>query len=281
MPEGMLSGTLEVGSVRLLVLIAFLAASASSLPAAEVARPHFVRTRATKQKPGGSFQTAAVRYHKADAPVDVILCAVVHLGEPRYFGRIQKLLSQSDRVLYEVVQIGNDDHPVPASARGFDPASMLANLLGLVHQATALDYEQANFVWADITFDELVDKGGQDLLQGLLSGGPSAAADIVAGSVASLLVGMMDAKLARAQLADVLAKAFDDLPALLGDQLTRPLIQMRNQRLMSVVDRELGKLPHGTLTILYGAGHMPDLDRTLQARGYQPVGTRWLSAWTY
>ncbi len=255
-----------------------------TLVAQAAPRTHFVRTRASKdaKTPStGAFQTAAVRYRKPEAPVDVVLLAVVHLGEPRYFGRIQKLLAASDLVLYEAVQVGNDEHPVPATNRWADPASMFGKMLGLVHQASALDYHPANFVWADISLDELMDKGGQDLMAAILSGGPTQAAEAMGEGMLGLLASVFDPRQARAQLATVLAKSFDDLPAILGEQLSRPLIALRNKRLMEVVDRQLARLERGTLTVLFGAGHMPDLDRTLQARGYVPVETRWLSAWTY
>lgn len=252
-----------------------------AVPARASDKPHFVRTRAGRAPEPSAFQTAAIRYHKASSPVDVVLCAVVHLGERGYYGRIQKMLARSERVLYEAVQVGEGDHPVPAGDRWADPAQMLGNLLGLVHQATAIDYARKNFVWADVSLHELLNKGGEDLLEGLASGGPTAAAGALAGGIASMLMSMMDPRRARAELAKVLCATFDDLPAILGDQFSRPLIALRNKKLLTVFDRELAHLDRGTLTILYGAGHMPDLDRTLQSRGYQPVETRWLSAWTY
>ena len=241
-------------------------------------RTRFVRTKMTPQ--GGVFQTATVRYRKPSSPVEIALCAVVHLGDTRYFGNLRRLLAAADLVLYEAVQVGRDAHPVPATDRWLDPAAAIGNLLGLIHQASALDYRSRNFVWADVTLDELWNTGGGDILDALTSGGPTASAALTDG-LSNLLLSMLDPRAARGQLALVLAKSFDDLPALLGKQLSKPLIQLRNNRCFQVLDAQLGTLSSGTLVVLYGAGHMPDMDRRLLERGYVPVRTTWYSAWTY
>lgn len=264
---------------RLLTVVLCVLWGAAGLRAAE--RTHFVRQKAGKQPGTGAFQTAAVRYRNAASPVDVVLCAVVHVGERRYFEKLQKRLTASELVLYEAVQAGQDDHPVPATDRWLDPAQALGSLLGLVHQATALNYRSPNFVWADVSLDELFRGGGADLLESLLGSAPSTASAAIAGGVFSLLFSAMDPRRARAELAGVLTEAFDDLPTLLGSKLSHSLIEVRNQKLLGVLDAHLPRLARGTVTVLFGAGHMPDVERTLRARGWAPVRTSWYSAWTY
>lgn len=249
--------------------------------APSAARPHFVRLRPGKTPDTGNFQTAAVRYRMPSSAVEVVLCSVVHVGEQRYFDRLQKLLSRSDLVLYEAVQVGKDDHPVPATDRWLDPAQALGSLLGLVHQASSLDYTAGNFVWADVSLDELLSGGAGDLLDSLMGSAPTTAGKALAGSVASLLFSALDPRRARAELARVLAQAFDDLPTLLGSKLSSSLIDLRNRKVIGVMDERLAQLGQGSLTILFGAGHMPDLDRTLQGRGWRPVRTTWFTAWSY
>lgn len=265
--------------VRLCLIVVLCALGAGCAQGAE--RTHFVRLKAGKEAGTGTFQTAAVRYSNPATPVEVVLCAVVHVGDLRYFQKLRKRLDASALVLYEAVQVGTDEHPVPATDRWLDPAQALGNLLGLVHQATALDYRSAHFVWADVSLAELFRGGGPDLLESLLGGAPSTATGAIPGGVFSLLFLAMDPRRARAKLAGVLNRTFDDLPSLLGTKLSHSLIEMRNQKVLSVLEAHLEVLPRGTITVLFGAGHMPDVERRLVAKGWARVKTSWYSAWTY
>lgn len=245
------------------------------------------RTRFVRQKPGskpgaGAFQTAAVVYTSPKCQTEVVLCAVVHVAETGYFQKIQKRLAASELVLYEAVQVGDSAHPVPATDRWLDPAQALGSMLGLVHQATALDYHAENFVWADVSLDQLFKEGGPtDLLGSLLGSAPAGASTALMEGVTNLLWSAFDPKRARAELANVLATAFDDLPNMLGAKLSRSLIVLRNDRLMQVLDERLPNVPKGRITVLYGAGHMPDIDHRLVQRGWTVAKSSWYSAWTY
>ena len=258
----------------LLVLVLAVAARAAE-------RPHFVRQKPGKEPGSGAFQTAAVVYTSPKSAAQIVLCAVVHVGERAYFDQLQTRLSASTLVLYEAVQIGESPHPVPATDRWLDPATALGSMLGLVHQATALNYRSRNFVWADVSLDELFKGGGSDMLGSLLGSAPSNPSAALLTGLSNLLWSAFDPRRARAELANVLATAFDDLPNMLGSKLANSLIGLRNDRLMTVLDARLPTVPTGRITVLYGAGHMPDLDKRLQQRGWSPTKVAWYSAWTY
>lgn len=252
---------------------------ASAAVAAE--RPHFVRRTTGKIAGTGSFQTASVAYTSPKSRTKVVLCAVVHVAEVAYFQKLQKRLSASDIVLYEAVSVGDSEHPVPAKDRWLDPASAVGSLLGLVHQASSLDYRAKNFVWADLSIDEVFKGGSADFLDSLMGSVPAATGEALAKGITNLLWSALDPRAARGELAGVLTTAFDDLPTLLGAKLSHSLIALRNARCLAVLDERLAQLPGGTITVLYGAGHMPELDRTLQERGWTPAATSWYDAWTY
>lgn len=260
--------------MRSILVCALLVLSVAVAGAAE-------RTRFVRQKPG-AFQTASVVYTSPASKVEIVLSAVVHVAEKTYFQKLQKRLAASDLVLYEAVQAGDSEHPVPATDRWLDPAQALGSMLGLVHQATALDYHADNFVWADVSLDELFREGGAtDLLSSLLGSAPAGASPALVEGISNLMWSAFDPKRARAGLASVLATAFDDLPGMLGTKLAHSLIEMRNDRLMQVLDERLPRLPKGRITVLYGAGHMPDIDRRLLQRGWSVAKSTWYSAWTY
>jgi hypothetical protein len=68
-----------------------------------------------------------------------------------------------------------------------------------------------------------------------------------------------------------------NMGAMLGGGAGKLLIDSRNE----VAVERLKEVPEGarSVAIFYGAAHLPDLAKRLEALGYQRVGGRWLLAW--
>jgi pheromone shutdown protein TraB len=75
-------------------------------------------------------------------------------------------------------------------------------------------------------------------------------------------------------------KVIDELMARAGPGLAKVLIEDRNQVVVDDLKAVIADRPGlRTVAIFYGAGHMADLARRLQAQlGYQPGDTTWLTA---
>jgi hypothetical protein len=56
------------------------------------------------------------------------------------------------------------------------------------------------------------------------------------------------------------------------------LVTERNKAALKVLSEELGK-GKKKIAIFYGAAHMTDMSKRLEAMGFSPVGTRWNVAW--
>jgi hypothetical protein len=56
------------------------------------------------------------------------------------------------------------------------------------------------------------------------------------------------------------------------------VISERNKKALEVVDRETAA-GRTKLGLFYGAAHLEDMEKRLEARGYQRTGERWLTAW--
>jgi hypothetical protein len=65
-------------------------------------------------------------------------------------------------------------------------------------------------------------------------------------------------------------------------QMLRVLIHERNRAVVDELERALeADDPPGSISVLYGAGHMPDLEARLRDRlGYRPADQRWLRAFS-
>jgi hypothetical protein len=56
------------------------------------------------------------------------------------------------------------------------------------------------------------------------------------------------------------------------------LVQGRNEHAMRVLEHEI-KQGRRKIGIFYGAGHMPDFERRLEALGFRKSAEHWLVAW--
>jgi hypothetical protein len=229
-------------------------------------------------------------------PVQVDLVAAVHLGGRGYYDALNRLFTEYDSVLYELVAPPNARVPKP----GRRPSGLigsaqqgLTQLLGLDYQLERVDYTVANFVHADLSpkeFDAAMAKRGESwwtmfmrlMREGSAKAerGEAPAADIGFGDMMGLLFGGGPERQVR--LRRVMAEQFTDmevLTAAFGGEDGSTLITDRNAAALSVLRTRIARGDR-RIAIFYGAAHMDDFDRRLrQDFGVQPRETAWLEAW--
>jgi len=245
-----------------------------------------------------ALETSVVRYtgDAAKRPgVSVDLIGAIHVGDRAYYDRLNKLFTEYDAVLYELVApegtripkegrpTGNG-HPVGALQNG------LKSMLDLDHQLDCVDYTVKNLVHADMSPDEFASRMKERnegwMQMALRMMGQSAAAqgrESQRGGEAKMLMALFarDRQLRLKRLmAEQMADTEGALAAIGGADGGSTIISERNKKALTVLARELdtGKKK---LAIFYGAGHLPDFDKRLtEELGYKRDTERWLAAWS-
>lgn len=232
----------------------------------------------------------------------VWLTGASHIGESNYYRLLQEHLEAQGLVLFEGVK----ERPGPAGAGPgavpeVDESSLqwtLARSLGLAFQLQAINYRRPHFRNSDLSVPEL---------QKLLVEGLSEADASRHAAELAILLQIMDGRsllgalvnfgvrllgtspklqaLAKLTLIETIAQLEGDLAQLQGlppemKKLMQVLIESRNATVLKDLKAELKKRrPARSISILYGAGHMPDLERRLrQDLKYRPAEARWLTA---
>lgn len=161
----------------------------------------------------------------------------------------------------------------------------LAEAMDLVFQLDAMDHNKPNWRNSDLSIDQvqarLADSGADTEIFATLDGTSFLA------KAADLLLGIMSATpgsrgMMRLVMIEVLSKAdlfLDQVPGEMGE-LMKVILDDRNevvlQDLKAVLEKEPGVK---TMAIIYGAGHLPGLERALvEDLGYTPNGDTWRAA---
>jgi hypothetical protein len=210
----------------------------------------------------------------------VDLIAVAHIAGHGFYRKINQLLPSYDVVLYEFVAPDSALNPAMISREQYGPMyrvySMIAGILGLENQMDGIDYGGANMLHADMTrseFQAMLEEKGEkfpDLemltaeLDGSLPPGLRNPDEIDLGMRCRY----------RRMAASKLLKPGDG-EGIFGDVHIIP----RNDIVLRILEEQL-VAGRKKIAILYGAGHMSDLqDRLLSKFGMQPLKRRWLTAW--
>lgn len=262
---------------------------------AEVKQEFMRIVRDAKQVPT-SLDTAVVRYIGEGGKYDgatVDLIGAVHIGDKQYYRRLNKLFTQYDALLYELLAPkgtripkggrGGSGHPIGLMQEG------MTEVLGLAYQLEEVDYTKKNFVHADMTPDEfsakMKEKGeswtgmlframGQSMAMQAQGTGP-------AGGEIELLFAMFDDN-RELKMKRALAKQFESMDDMMlafeGDEGST-IITERNKAAFKVLAEQLAK-GKKSIGVFYGAGHLDDMDkRLLDEFGLKRESTRWLTAW--
>jgi hypothetical protein len=276
------------------------AAPEKKAEAAKQTAGKFVRLRHDDTKQPIALDTAIVRYVPASGKGELVvdLVGVVHIGDRAYYQELNRHLEKYDVVLFELV--AEKGTIIPKGGKR-DSTNILAimqkvmkTVLRLDLQTEQIDYTRKNFVHADLSPEEMAQamkKRGETGLTLILG----IAADILrkqnleqlkkgnAGDGEDLdpLSLLLDPQ-AGIKLKRLMARqlaAMDSGDGELGPTLNNLLIVDRNKAALRVLDKELAK-GRKRIAIFYGAGHMPDFDRRLQADfDLRRQSTQWLRAW--
>ncbi len=154
------------------------------------------------------------------------------------------------------------------------------------HQIEGIDYHTKNFVHADVSMDEFVqlqtEKGESfmDLIRKAIEAQLEVGSDRKAEPKGSqlLLALLGDSSGLKVAMARQLASAGDIVTEMEKHDGGTVIITERNRKALEVFDREVAK-GRKNLGIFYGAGHLSEMEKDLEKRGYRRIGERWLTAW--
>jgi hypothetical protein len=239
-----------------------------------------------------ALQTAVVKY-KSDSKetegVEVTLIGAVHIAEKSYFQDLNKLFTEYDALLYEMV---SDPNQVPEpNQRGSSPVSSvqvgMKDMLELTFQLDEVDYKAKNFVHADMSPEEFFDsmnKRKEGVFKMFLRSVGSGLAMQGAGKSNDLdvLTAILSEKRSSG-LKRAMAEQFEmmdgQMAALQGDDGRSTLITERNAKAFKVLGEQI-KAGKKKIAIFYGAGHLEDMhQRLLDDYRMQPIETKWMDAW--
>lgn len=265
-------------------------------------RPQFLRLSRDEDGEPRSLDTSIVEYHghagggtrRGRQAVQVDLVAAVHLGGADYYETLNRLFTEYDAVLYELVAPPNARVPKPGrkpSGAIGTAQQTLTRMLGLEFQLERVDYAARNFVHADLSpqqFDAAMAKRGETwwsmftrlMRESMARAEPGRGGDVGVGDLVGLLFGSEADRQVR--LRRLMAEQFTDMDVLteaFGGEEGSTLITDRNAAALDVLHEELTRGGR-RIAIFYGAAHMDDFDRRLQADfGLQPGEAMWLEAW--
>ena len=243
---------------------------------------------------GGSLQTADVEFQNANG-VAVHLIGAVHIGEKNYYESLNREFRGYDAVLYELVKSRDVPPPSPGEGDKSDGAigqfqRILKDSLNLDFQLDDVDYTARNFVHADLdkeTFEKMQEERGETfemiflrtMMKAMTEPPVPAGAD--AEDAGDDLIAMLTHPDMERQIKLVIARQLGtiDLSAMgLDGPGGSVLVTERNKAALKVLSDVLGT-GKKKIAIFYGAAHMTDMSKRLEAMGFSPVGTRWNVAW--
>ena len=246
---------------------------------------------------GGRLETSDVTYRNADG-VTVRLVSAVHIGEKSYYEGLAKSFTGDDAVLYELVKPKDAPVPVPGMPRVGGSAigevqRFLKDTLNLHFQLDDIDYSSKNFVHADMdaeTFQKMQEERGEtfemlllkEVMKAMRGESPEQAAAAQADPDQTLreIVQVFTRPDMERRLKLLIAKHMVDIEAgssgFGGDGSV--IVTERNKAAMNVLSDTIAQ-GKKKISLFYGAAHMPDFSKRLEAMGFKPVTTEWRMAW--
>ncbi|MHC4816475.1 MAG: hypothetical protein ACYTF8_00245 [Planctomycetota bacterium] len=238
----------------------------------------------------GRLETALWHYRSQEG-VEVVLVGVMHLADEAYYRDLSRRLRAYDAVLYEGVP-GTAAPPgieLPWWFRALRRADrvlgrLLESALDLKRQGDVLDHSAANFVHADLdaaTYDRLRRERGETDLE-LFRGELRLLGGFLAERIGDPPQPKPEPEERRRALKAYVARVVESLNRLAARELERArptvLIHDRNAAAVAVLRRQM-RAGKKKLAVLYGAAHLPDLERRLVRLGFRRTRTEWLTAW--
>jgi len=259
--------------------------------------PIFLRVVRNDRNVPTAMDTAVVRYTATEgkyAGRTVDLIGAVHVGDKAYYTKLNKLFTEYDSLLYEL--LAKKGTKIPKGGRGGSghPVGMMqqgmTDVLGLAYQLEEVDYTPKNFVHADMSpkeFDDKMKERGESwmgMMFKMMGHGIALQAENGGGNSTEMemLFAFFDSN-RELKLKRALAKQFESMDDMMGGidgEDGSTIITERNIAAFKVLAEELdaGKKKIG---VFYGAGHLADMDqRLIKEFGLKRESTTWLTAWS-
>ena len=248
------------------------------------------------------LQTAITRYEKDGVTVDLI--GSIHVADKGYFVDLKRRFASYDALLFEMV--GGEKYgrkqpgaEVPKPEKTLNTSSlremykMFATSLGLASQQEEIDYNQPNFVHADLTDAEFLKMQAErgETVQEFALGKPAKDVKPAKDSKPAksskpantpsdndkLRKAMLsgDINLMKLQMVHSLGQDNNQIGAIAGGSF---IVAGRNVRCLEVLEREI-KDGTKNLGVFYGTDHFSDLTKRLEEKGFKRIKQEWLTAW--
>jgi hypothetical protein len=253
----------------------------------------FARVAIDNDERPRALQMSIVTYApREDARIlSVDLISAIHIGDPSYYAELNERFRDYDALLYELV--APKDAVVSdrlAKRKGFISNAQIGmtKLLDLSFQLDEINYDQANFVHADLSPSELrqsMDERGESLYvyfwRIFFASLDEYARDPLGLREWELMSAMLTSD-PEASLKTMIAYEMtnmDQVQDILGQDSGSAVIGARNQRAIDVLQREV-ESGAKRIGIFYGVAHMPDLEeRLLEQLDLAYEKTAWVDAW--
>jgi hypothetical protein len=249
---------------------------------------------------GGSLQSAELVFVNPQG-IRVHLIAAIHIGEKSYYDQLNQDFRQEDAVLYEMVMPKGFQPPAPADSDDPNDTTrpesevskfqrLLKDTLQLDFQLDDIDYTAPNFIHADLdseTFERMQAQRGESfeslMFEQLVTAiqQPVKPGDDPDAQSVSDLVHVLTRPDMERQIKVVIARQLGQMDSaamgLDGPQGSVILTERNKAALVALADT----LADGkkNVAIFFGAAHMPDLSKHLEAQGFQPESIQWRLAW--
>ena len=253
--------------------------------------------RYVEDEESDSLQTAVVTY-ESPQKVRVDLVGAIHIADKPYFDTLNVRFKGYDVVLYELVGPPMDQREKAEPPKDTQNLAwvgqlqtMMKSTLKLHGQLECIDYKAKNFVHADMDmtqFTKTQEVKKESFLtlylraaQAQKSANDEKGVDSDAAGLVMLLK-LLTSKDSSTGLKRMIAEQFDSVEDIMAGVETgggTVLVGERNRVALEVMDRQItaGKK---RLAVFYGAAHLADMEERLIKKGFKPVKTEWLKAWT-
>lgn len=226
-----------------------------------------------------------------DRLISVDLLAAIHIGDAAYYRELNERFREYDALLYELVA----PREAVASNRLDKRKGILSTtqagmtkLLDLTFQLDEIDYDQANFVHADLSPSELrasMEERGESLYvyfwRLFFASMDEYAKDPLGLRDIEMMSSMMSSN-QEGSLKTMLAYEMTNIEQvqdILGDDSDSAVIGARNQRAIDVLKEQIDAGAK-RIGIFYGVAHMPDLEARLAGQlGLSYEKVEWVDAW--
>jgi len=256
------------------------------------AQTQFVRIDLDEDEQPRALQMSVVTYTPTDDRLlSVDLLGAIHIGDAAYYAELNRRFREYDVLLYELV--------APSDAAASDRLNKrkgilsmtqtgMTKLLGLTFQLDEIEYDQANFVHADLSPSELrasMEERGESLYvyfwRLFFASMDQYAKDPLGLRDIELMTAMLSSgrdDSLKTMIAYEMTN-MEQVQDILGEDADSAVIGARNQRAIDVLKREIDSGAK-RIGIFYGVAHMPDLEARLTDQlGLSYEKTDWVDAW--